>query len=529
MAIAAGEVHGVSILEVNRLGHGFGARTLFRDVSFRLLRGEHVGLIGSNGTGKSTLVEIITGQTQPDAGAIAWAKRASVGYLDQHTRLTPGQTVRDALRDAFRPLFEMEADLVSIGEALGSADPDTMESLLQEMGDIQDRLETSGFYTIDARVEQVARGLGLSSIGLDRDIAELSGGQRTRVLLAKLLLQQPNVLILDEPTNFLDEEHVVWLTEYLQGYPYAFLLVSHDTFFMNDVVNLIYHLENGQLTRYSGDYEAFLRVYEQRRKQQESAYERQQEEIARVEDFIARNKARVATRGMAASRQKMLDRIERIEKPVTYPRPTFNFKEGRNSARIVFQCEAMAIGYDFPLLPPLTFTLQRGQKVAVTGMNGVGKSTLLKTMLGLTAPRQGSALRGDNLLPAYFAQEEALDDERTPLEELWDAYPWLSNNEVRGRLAASGLTAEHYNNKMFNLSGGEQAKVRLCKLQVNESNWLVLDEPTNHLDVAAKEELAVALSRYKGTLVLVCHEPEFYRDWISEVWNVENWAKQAGR
>lgn len=517
----------MSILEVTKLGHGFGARTLFHDVSFRLLRGEHVGLVGSNGTGKSTFIEIITGQTQPDEGTISWSKHASVGYLDQHTRLVPGMTVRDVLRDAFRQLYELETTLGEIGEAMATADPDTMERLLEEMGDIQDHLESSGFYMIDAKVEEIAKGLGITAIGLDRDVSELSGGQRTKVLLAKLLLQQPNVLILDEPTNYLDEEHIDWLTEYLQGYPYAFLLVSHDTFFMNDVVNLIYHLEGGQLTRYSGNYEAFLRVYEQRRAQQESAYERQQQEIARVEDFIARNKARVATRGMASSRQKMLDRMERIEKPVEYPRPTFNFKEGRQSSKLVFKCENLEIGYTYSLLPPLSFSLERGQKVAVTGMNGLGKSTLLKTMLGLINPLAGKIEHGDSLLKAYFAQEEAMDDERTPIDELWDAFPWLSNNEVRGRLSSSGLTAEHINNKMFNLSGGEQAKVRLCKLQVNESNWLVLDEPTNHLDVAAKEELAVALKRFKGTVLLVCHEPEFYQDFISDVWNVEAWAKKA--
>ncbi|MFZ5824600.1 MAG: ABC-F family ATP-binding cassette domain-containing protein [Bacillota bacterium] len=517
----------MSILEVKRLGHGFGARTLFQEVSFRLLRGEHVGLVGSNGTGKSTFIEIITGQTQPDEGQIEWAKRATVGYLDQHTRLVPGMTMRDVLRDAFRHLYEMEAEITTIGEAMATADADEMERLLEEMGDIQDRLEISGFYTIDAKVEETARGLGLNAIGLDRDVSELSGGQRTKLLLAKLLLQQPNVLVLDEPTNYLDEEHINWLTEYLQGYPYAFLLVSHDTFFMNDVVNVIYHLEGGQLTRYSGNYEFFLRTYEQKRMQQEAAFERQQGEIARLEDFIARNKARVATRGMAASRQKMLDKMERIEKPVEYPRPTFLFKEGRNASRILFKAENMEIGYSYSLLPPLSMILERGQKVAITGMNGVGKSTLLKTMLGLIPALKGTAEQGDNLLTAYFAQEEQLNEERTPLEEVWDAYPWLSNNEVRGRLASCGLTAEHINNKIFNLSGGEQAKVRLCKLQVNESNWLVLDEPTNHLDVAAKEELAVALKKYKGTVVLVCHEPEFYQDWVTDVWNVEQWAKRA--
>lgn len=519
----------MSILEVSKLGHGFGARTLFQDVSFRLLRGEHVGLVGSNGTGKSTFIEVITGQAQADEGTITWSKHASVGYLDQHTRLMPGMTVREVLRTAFQGLLELEEEMGRIGEAMAEADPEAMERLLEEMGDIQDHLETSGFYMIDAKVEEVAKGLGITAIGLDRDVSELSGGQRTKVLLAKLLLQQPNVLILDEPTNYLDEEHITWLTEYLQNYPYAFLLVSHDTFFMNDVVNLIYHLEGAQLTRYSGNYEAFLRVYEQRRAQQESAYERQQQEIARVEDFIARNKARVATRGMANSRQKMLDKMERIEKPVEYPRPTFNFLNGKLSGKLVCKLDGLEIGYTYALLPAISMTLERGQKIAITGMNGVGKSTLLKTILGLINPLGGTVQHGDSLLRAYFAQEAKMDDERTPLEELWDAYPWLSNNEVRGRLSSCGLTAEHINNKMFNLSGGEQAKVRLAKLQVEESNWLVMDEPTNHLDVAAKEELAVALKKYKGTLLLVCHEPEFYRDWITDVWNVEAWAKKNAR
>jgi ATPase subunit of ABC transporter with duplicated ATPase domains len=390
----------VSILEVRSLGHGFGARSLFHDVSFRLLRGEHVGLVGPNGTGKSTFIEIITGQTMPDEGTVEWSKHASVGYLDQHTRLTPGQSIRDVLRGAFRHLFDLETEMGTIGEQMADADPDTMEKLLEEMGDIQDMLETSGFYTIDAKVEEIAKGLGITAIGLDKDVSELSGGQRTKVLLAKLLLQQPNVLVLDEPTNYLDDTHITWLTDYLQNYPYAFLLVSHDTYFMNDVVNVIYHLEGGQLNRYSGNYEAFLRVYEQRRAQQESAYERQQSEIARVEDFIARNKARVATRGMAASRQKMLDRMERIEKPTEYPRPTFNFREGRNSSKLVFKAESMEIGYDFPLLPPLSMVLERGQKIAITGMNGIGKSTLLKTMLGVIQPLSGTLQHGDSLLRA---------------------------------------------------------------------------------------------------------------------------------
>lgn len=519
----------VSILQVTNLGHGFGGRNLFQGVSLRLLRGEHIGLVGANGTGKTTLLSILTGRLAHDQGTVEWAKRASVGYLDQHAHLTPGTTMRDILRGAFQHLFDMETELGEIAEQMANVDAEAMERLLEDMGDIQDRLETSGFYMIDAKVEEIAKGLGLNAVGLDRDVAELSGGQRTKVLLAKLLLQQPNVLILDEPTNYLDEEHITWLTEYLQSYPYAFIMVSHDTYFMNDVVNIIYHLEGAELTRYPGNYEAFLRVYEQRRAHHETAYERQQDEIARLEDFVARNKARASTTGRAMSRQKMLDKIDRIDKPVVYPRPSFRFTEGRNSSKIVFQCEEMAIGYSFPLLPPLSMTLERGQKIAITGMNGLGKSTLLRTILGLIPPISGRVEQGDFLLPAYFEQEPRGNHDKTALDEVWDDFPWLLNNEVRGRLANSGLTNEHISNRMANLSGGEQAKVRLCKLQVAESNWLVFDEPTNHLDVLAKEELALTLKRYKGTVLIVCHEPEFYQDWITDVWNVEAWAKQAAR
>lgn len=282
----------MSILTVTDVSHGFGARTLFTKISFRLLRGERIGLVGANGVGKSTLMNIITGTIEPDEGKIEWSTRATVGYLDQHTKLTPGKTIRDILRDAFRPLFELEQELTVIAEKMADASPEELEKLLEDMGEVQERLDLSGFYMIDAQIEELAKGLGLTAVGLDRDVNDLSGGQRTKVLLAKLLLEKPNVLLLDEPTNYLDAEHIEWLTRYLQEYPYSFLLISHDTLFMNDVVNRIYHLEGGKLSAYAGDYEQFLRVYEQKRQQHADAYERQQDEISRLEDFIARNKAR---------------------------------------------------------------------------------------------------------------------------------------------------------------------------------------------------------------------------------------------
>ncbi|MGZ4106495.1 MAG: ABC-F family ATP-binding cassette domain-containing protein [Tumebacillaceae bacterium] len=519
----------MSVLNVEGVAHGFGARNLFKDVTFRLLNGEHVGLVGANGVGKSTLMNILTGQLQPDGGKLEWSSRATVGYLDQHAVLTPGKTIREILRDAFKPLYDLEAELGTIAEKMGEADPDELERLLEDMGEIQDRLEHSGFYLLDTKVEEIAKGLGLNAVGLEREVQDLSGGQRTKVLLAKLLLEKPNVLLLDEPTNYLDEEHIEWLTQYLQDYPFAFILISHDVEFMDDVVNLIYHLEGGKMTRYAGNYEKFVEVYLAKRAQAETAYERQQDEIKRMEMFIQKNKARASTSGRAKSRQKMLDKIDRLDRPVEYPRPTFRFEEARLSSKLVFQADNLQIGYNHPLLPPLSFKLERGEKVAITGMNGMGKSTLMKTILGLIPQLGGDVERGEYLHPAYFEQEAEVRSGVTALEEVWNAFPHMANQDVRANLARCGLGNEHITSKLTALSGGEQAKVRLCKLMLTASNWILFDEPTNHLDVAAKEELAKTLANYKGTVLLVCHEPEFYKDWVTSVWNVEDWAKQPTR
>lgn len=513
----------MSVLIVENLSHGYGDRILFRDVSFRLQPGDRVGLVGANGTGKSTMMGILTGQNIPDNGRIEWMPKVQYGYLDQHTKLQAGKTIRDVLKDAFLPLLEQEQELMVIGEKMAEASPEELEELLERMGEIQDRLETSGFYLIDAKVDEIANALGLSAIGLDRDVASLSGGQRTKVLLAKLLLERPTVLLLDEPTNYLDEEHIVWLKNYLKEYPYAFMLISHDTSFMNEVVNVIYHLEFTKLNRYTGNYESFLAQSEMKRNQHFDAFEKQQEEIAKMEDFIARNKARASTTGRAKSRQKQLDRMDRIDKPETAAKPNFIFKESRASSRFVVEAEDLEIGYTHTLLPKLTVKLERGEKVAIVGMNGVGKSTLLKTLLGIIPPLGGKLERGDFLHPAYFEQEVKAKPV-TALDEVWNEFPAMNNHEVRGALARCGLKNEHINRNMNALSGGEQAKVRLCKLLQRESNWLVFDEPTNHLDVVAKEELKRALKEFKGTVLLVCHEPEFYEDWVTQTWNVEEWS-----
>ena len=514
----------MSVLTVKNINHGFGDRAIFEDVSFRLLKGEHIGLIGANGEGKSTFMNIITGKLMPDEGSIQWSNRVRVGYMDQHAELTKGKTIREVLREAFQYLFDLEREMLEITDKMADASPEELEKLLEDMGTIQDLLDNNGFYVIDVKIEEVAGGLGLKDVGLDKDVADLSGGQRTKILLAKLLLENPDILLLDEPTNYLDEVHIEWLKRFLQNYENAFILISHDIPFLNSVINLIYHVENRTLTRYVGDYENFKRVHEANKKQIEAAYERQQQEIAKLEDFIARNKARVATTGMAKSRQKKLDKMEKIELTAEKPKPEFNFKQGRTSGKMIFETRDLVIGYTSPLSKPLNLRLERGQKVALVGANGLGKSTLLKSLIGDLKPLGGEVEIGDFLEMGYFEQEIKEANYKTCIEEVWEEFPSYTQYQIRAALAKCGLTTKLIESKVCVLSGGEQAKVRLCKLLNRETNLLILDEPTNHLDVDAKDELKKALKQYKGTVLLVCHEPEFYKDVVTDIWNCEEWT-----
>ncbi|MGL5244602.1 MAG: ribosomal protection-like ABC-F family protein [Sarcina sp.] len=514
----------MSILTVKNMSHGFGDRAIFEDVSFRLLKGEHVGLIGANGEGKSTFMNIITGKLMPDEGKIDWSNRVRVGYMDQHAQLEKGKSIRDVLREAFQYLFDMENEMNELYGRMGEMDEEEMNKALEKTAIIQDTLDNNGFYIIDAKVEEVAAGLGLRDVGLDKDVTDLSGGQRTKVLLAKLLLETPDILLLDEPTNYLDEAHIEWLKIYLQKYENAFILISHDIPFLNSVVNVIYHVENRLLTRYTGDYENFKRVHEANKKQLEAAYERQQQEIAKLEDFVARNKARVATTGMARARQKKLDKMDRIELAGEKPKPEFNFKVARTSGKLIFETRDLVIGYNEPLSKPLNLTMERGQKIALVGANGLGKSTLLKSLMGLIKPLGGEVETGDYQEIGYFEQEIKEANYNSCIEEVWQDFPSFTQYEVRSALAKCGLTTKHIESSVVVLSGGEQAKVRLCKLINRPTNILILDEPTNHLDVEAKEELKRALKEYKGSILLVCHEPEFYRDVVTDVWNCEEWT-----
>ena len=433
-------------------------------------------------------------------------------------------SIKNVLASAFDFLFELEAQMNEICDKMGEASEVELEQYMEDLGTIQDLLTVHDFYLIDSKVEEVARALGLLELGLDKDVTDLSGGQRTKVLLGKLLLEKPDILLLDEPTNYLDAEHIEWLKRYLNDYENAFILISHDIPFLNSVINLIYHMDNQKLDRYPGDYDKFQEVYAMKKAQLEAAYNKQQKEIADLKDFVARNKARVATRNMAMSRQKKLDKMDVIELAGEKPKPEFHFREARTPGRYIFRTNELIIGYEEPLSSPLNLEMERGQKIVLTGANGIGKTTLLKSILGLIPPISGSVEQGDYLSIGYFEQEMDQSISTTCIEEIWKEFPGFTQYEVRSALAKCGLTTKHIESLVKVLSGGEQAKVRLCKLINRDTNILLLDEPTNHLDVDAKAELKRALQEYKGSILMVCHEPDFYEGLATDVWDCTKWT-----
>lgn len=512
----------MSILQVTNLSHNYGGREILRDVNFRLLNGEHVGLIGPNGEGKSSFLNIITGKLQPDIGEIKWAKRVRVGYLDQHSYLKEDMTIRDVLKDAFAYLFDIEREIQEAYAEMANVDENKMNVLLEEVGTLQDILEHHDFYLIDAKIDEVSSAMGVDAFGLDNLVNDLSGGQRSKVLLCKLLLEKPDILLLDEPTNYLDEEHIEWLRRYLKEYENAFILISHDISFLNSVINLIYHVENMELNRYVGDYDDFLRLHEEKQRQLRAAYNKQQQEISQLKDFVARNKARVATRNMAMSRQKKLDKMDIIELPKEKVKPEFRFLTKSAPGKLIFETKDLVIGYGSPLTKPLNLIMERGQRIAVVGENGLGKTTLIKTLLGLIPPVSGTIENGQNIDYGYFEQEDSSNGSKTAIDELWEEYPSHTQASIRSMLAKCGLTTNNMEVMVKVLSGGERAKLRLCKIMNRPTNVLVLDEPTNHLDPEAKEELKRALREYKGGIFLISHEKDFYEEISNEIWKMSD-------
>lgn len=518
----------MSILNVDNISFGYDDKTILKNISFRLLKGEHAGLVGDNGAGKTTLFNILTGNLIPDQGNITWSSNVKIGCLDQHIALNEEESIFDNLRSAFIELYDMEAKMNSLSNKLSCMEETSMDKALRELGELQEKLMLSDFYRIDSIIKNISTGLGLDALGLDTKASKLSGGQRTKVSLAKLLLKKPDLLLLDEPTNYLDKEHVDWLSNYLINYPQSFIVISHDTEFLNRITNIILHIEFTSLKRYPGNYDNYIRLSELEREKYINDYNRQQKQIDKMEKFIEANIVRATTTKRAQSRRKQLEKIERMEKPQTSPKPNFSFLSWRDPGKLIFRSSKLDIGYSYPIIKGLSLTLFRGQKIAITGCNGIGKSTMLKTLLGIIPKLNGNIQYGEFLKPVYFEQEKKYTNDITAMEEVWQYFPGKTQREIREALAKCGLRNEHIMHKMTQLSGGEQSKVRLCKLTLTPSNWLILDEPTNHLDVESKEVLKKALKKFPGTIIVVSHEKEFYEDWVTGVWNMEKYI-QGGR
>lgn len=510
----------MSLLIVKDLSQSFIDKTLYENANFVLNKEDHMGVTGQNGVGKSTLIKILTGEIVPDEGSVKWQNKISVGYLDQYAKLAPGVTIRQFLRTAFQDLYDDEAKLNKLYEEYGE---NGNEELLEKAGKIQTRLEENDFYNLDTDIEQVASGLGLAELGYDHDVSKLSGGQRSKIILAKLLLQKPDVLVLDEPTNYLDVNHIDWLVNYLNNFEGAYLVVSHDYDFLGKITNAIIDIDFGTITRYTGDLKHALRQKQADRETYLKAYANQQRKIAKTEAYIRKNKA--GTRAKSAkSREKQLARMDILTPPKNNLQAKFEFPNVATASNLLLQTQDLVIGYDHALVKQaFNFSVGNGEKVAITGFNGIGKTTLLKTLLKQLKPIYGDFELSATAKIAYFKQDLTWpNNNMTPLQYMQEIYPKLKPKQLRQALARLGLNAQLVMSPLKELSGGEQEKVKLAKMQFEPANLLFLDEPTNHLDNDTKDTLRKAIIHFPGGVIIVSHERDFFRgNWVDKTIDIE--------
>ncbi len=517
----------MSILNIENLNHSYGDKLIFSGANMLLATNDKIGLVGRNGSGKSTLINIIAGEIVPDSGLVQWSGKTTYGYLDQYAKVDESLTINEYLKTAFANLYELEGRLRALTETIGDKRQSKAEqaNAARVAGNYQLQLEAAGFYDIQRKINIMANGLGISDFGddaLNRKLGTLSGGQRAKVMLAKLLLERPKVLLLDEPTNFLDQQHIEWLSKTLREYSGSFIVVSHDNAFLNGVTNTICFIENFRITRFAGNYDAYIKQLSAREEEYAKRYSAQQKYIAKTEDYIRKNLVRASTSNMAKSRRKQLEKLERLDKPQQNPKPHFNFPFIPLTTANSLEVKDLEIGYYFPILPKLNLRVNTGDSLVIRGCNGIGKSTFVKTIVGAIPKLKGSFQFGAGVVYNYFRQDtEWESSDATPYSIISDIYPTMDNKAIRSKLAACGLRADLVTQPILSLSGGEQTKVRLTLATLIPSNFLILDEPTNHLDNDAKEALLKALKGFKGSVLLVCHEQSFYERLTDNVFDAE--------
>ncbi len=513
------------LLEVDDLSMSFADKKLYENASFTLEKGEHMGVVGQNGVGKSTLIKIITEQELPLTGTVRWQKKTHIGYLDQYADIPDGMTLIDFLHTAYADLYAMNDRMT----AMYTEYAETMnDKLLERAGRIQEELDARNFYDVETEIERVISGLGLDDIGRDHAVAKMSGGQRSKIILAKLLLENPDVILLDEPTNYLDVAHIAWLEDYLNNFDEAALIISHDYDFLQNVTNCIINVAFGQITKYRGSFKQAMRQRGEREKAQQREFDKQQVVIEKAERFIRKNKAGSKST-MAKSREKMLNRLDRVDPPSTNVQAHFDFPYQETGSQNALVVDELSVGYDRPLLKPVTFSVTTDQKVGLTGFNGVGKSTLIKSILGIIKAKGGEAHFSPSARISYFSQDLVWDNnQQTPLQIIQAKYEKLPQKAIRTKLSKCGLDSANAMKPIGELSGGEQTKVKLALMEFEPANFLIMDEPTNHLDDETKQALKQAINDFPGNAIIVSHEASFYTGLVDKILNVEKLSLRNG-
>jgi ATPase subunit of ABC transporter with duplicated ATPase domains len=490
-----------------------GKQIVFIEASAALQKGEKIGLVGPNGAGKTTLFRMITGEEQPDEGQVAIDRGVTIGYFSQDVGDMAGKSAVAEVIDGVGPVSALAAEMAELEAAMGDPDrADEMDEIITRYGEVQGQFDELDGYALDGRAREVLGGLGFSPEMMDGDVGKLSGGWKMRVALAKILLMRPDVMLLDEPSNHLDLESLIWLEAFLQGFDGALLMTSHDREFMNRIVNKIVEIDAGSLTSYSGDYAFYQEQRALTDLQQQAQFERQQAMLAKEIAFIERFKARASHAAQVQSRVKKLDKIDKVEPPKRRQTVRFEFQPAPRSGEDVATLKNVSKSYGSrTIYDGLDFQVRRRERWCVMGINGAGKSTLLKLVTGTADPDNGSVARGPSVKMGYFAQHamEVLDGERTVLQSLEDSFPQAGQAPLRALAGCFGFSGDEIEKKCRVLSGGEKARLVMAKMLFDPPNFLVLDEPTNHLDIATKEMLIAALQQYEGTMLFVSHDRHF--------------------